>query len=81
MELEFDATFEIKVFSCNHSLMNNDDETVGVCYVECGSHSAYNLFVGMLDDVFHDQEICVVPSDNFSDEGEFDDGFIVWQKL
>ena len=79
MELEFDAIYEIKVFGCNHSFMNNDDD-VGICYIECESSSACINMMFMLNDVFSDQnyEICA-DNDVPCFEHEFQDGFILWQ--
>ena len=79
MELEFDALYEVKVFACNHSMMNNDDETTGVCYMEFGSRSCYLSFQFMMNDVFANQEfeIDCISNDSFNEE--FLDGFIVWQ--
>ena len=79
MELEFDAVYEIKVFGCNHSLMNNDDETVGACYIECVNRHSFQSMVSMLNDVFHDQEFNIISSLDYHDDGEFSDGFLLWQ--
>ena len=79
MELEFDAMYEVKVFGCNHSMMNNDNETTGVCYVECASRSCYRSFQFMMNDVFADQEFEIVSPSNSCMHEEFADGFVLWQ--
>ena len=79
MELEIDAMYEVKVFACNHSMMNNDNETTGVCYLEFGSRSCYRSFQFMMSDVFADQQFELVSVSDDSLNKEFLDGFIVWQ--
>ena len=79
MELEFDAIFQVKVFGCNHAMMNNDDETVGVCYIECESVSSYHSMEFMLRDVLSSEEFEIISCSDCCCDNEFSDGFILWQ--
>ena len=79
MELEFDAVFEVKVFGCNHAVMNNDDETVGVCYIKCESSSSYRSLEFMLHDVFSNENFEIISPSSQCFDNDFSDGFILWQ--
>ena len=79
MELQFDEVCEVKVFACSHSLMTNDDEHAGVCYLESNTCLANRALKSLIAEVLYDKEYEIIDKSNYCCDTEFMKGFMVWQ--